>query len=113
MSEVVYLTLLVSSRQPLSSYILHTALRGMHIRWSSSSIEVYTIQVMFTAWKAFPEVLLECSFLKGRKFPGKVKLTRADIAGANVSQDFSRINVSTSDATNSSQVSSQGDVPLV
>lgn len=32
-----------------------------------------------------------------------MKLTRADVAGANVSQDFSRINVSTSDVTSSSQ----------
>jgi len=47
---------------------------------------------------------LWCSFLQGRRFPGKVKLTRAEVAGANVSQDFSRITVSTNDVTSSSQV---------
>lgn len=48
-----------------------------------------------------------CRFLKGRRFPGKVKLTRADVAEANVSQDFSRMAVTSQDAQSSGQVPSQ------
>ena len=46
-----------------------------------------------------------CSFLRGRTLPGKVKLTRAEIAGANASQDFSRMMINPGVTNSTSQVS--------
>ena len=50
-----------------------------------------------------------CRFLKGRRFPGKVKLTRAEVAEANVSQDFTRIAVSAQETS----ASTSGQVTLL